>query len=95
MVCNDGMATMTYRTTFALDEETSKRLKRLATRWNVSQAEVVRRSLEQADKRSEELKPTPAEALRQLFASGQGLDAEKGSAYIAEIYEDRKHWRGL
>ena len=47
---SDGMATMTHRTTFALDETTAHRLKRLAARWQVSQAEVVRRSLEKAEK---------------------------------------------
>ena len=50
MVCNNGMPEMTHRTTFALDEATAQRLKRLATRWEVSQAEVVRRSVEQAEK---------------------------------------------
>lgn len=40
---------MTHRTTFALDEETAQRLKRLAARWDVSQAEVVRRSVLQAE----------------------------------------------
>lgn len=40
---------MTHRTTFALDSATAQRLKRLAARWQVSQAEVVRRSVEQAD----------------------------------------------
>jgi hypothetical protein len=34
---------------FALDEPTARRLRRLAARWQVSQAEVVRRSLEQAE----------------------------------------------
>jgi predicted transcriptional regulator len=43
------MAIMTHPTTFALDEPTARRLKRLAARWQVSQAEVVRRSLEQAE----------------------------------------------
>lgn len=43
------MPTMTHRTTFALDEPTAQRLKRLAIRWNVSQAEVVRRSVERAE----------------------------------------------
>lgn len=43
------MANMTHRTTFALDEMTAHRLKRLAARWQVSQAEVVRRSLELAE----------------------------------------------
>ena len=44
------MPLMTHRTTFALDEDTAQRLKHLAARWNVSQAEVVRRSVEQAEK---------------------------------------------
>jgi hypothetical protein len=40
---------MTYRTTFALDEQTCQRLNRLAARWKVSRAEVVRRSLEKTE----------------------------------------------
>ena len=86
------MPTMTHRTTFALDKTTAQRLKRLAVRWQVSQAEVVRRSVEQAEKQTE--KPDPVAMLRELFATGGGLDLEKGNAYIAEVYEDRKHWRG-
>ena len=45
----DGMPTMIHRTTFALDDSTASRLKRLAARWQVSQAEVVRRSVEKAE----------------------------------------------
>jgi hypothetical protein len=84
---------MSHRTTFALDEQTARRLKRLAARWNVSQAEVVRRSLEKAERQTEEQKPNPVEMLRHLFVTGQGLDPEKGNAYIAQVYEDRQHWR--
>lgn len=94
MVCLNGMQKMTHRTTFALDALTAKRLKRLASRWKVSQAEVVRLSVEQAEKQTEAEKPNPAAMLRELFASGGGLDPEKGNAYIEEVYEDRKHWRG-
>ena len=94
MVCIDGMPNMTHRTTFALDDATAQRLKRLAARWQVSQAEVVRRSVEQAERASETQPPDPIAMLRELFASGGGLDLEKGNAYIAEVYEDRKHWRG-
>jgi hypothetical protein len=43
------MATMTHRTTFALDEGAISRLKKLSTLWQASQAEVVRRSLEIAE----------------------------------------------
>jgi len=88
------MPAMTHRTTFALDDMTAQRLRRLAARWQVSQAEVVRRSVEQAEQATAPARPDPAAMLRELFATGGGLDLEKGSAYIAEVYEDRKHWRG-
>lgn len=94
MVCGDGMPIMTHRTTFALDEATAQRLKRLAARWDVSQAEVVRRSVEQAENLKPAGNPDPADRLRALFASGGGLEVEKADSYITEIYEDRKHWRG-
>jgi len=62
------MATMTHRTTFALDEPTAQRLKRLALRWNVSQAEVVRRSVEKAEqeKRTSPTGEERIEAARRL-----------------------------
>jgi len=85
---------MTHRTTFALDETTAYRFKRLAARWRVSQAEVVRRSLEQAEKLTESEKPDPIALLRRLHEMGGGLDRKKADAYLAEVYEDRKHWRG-
>ena len=88
------MATMTHRTTFALDDTTATRLKLLAARWQVSQAEVVRRSLEQADKLTESRKTDPIAMLRRLHEKGGGLDPAKAEAYLAEVYEDRKHWRG-
>ncbi len=91
---SDGMPTMTHRTTFALDEVTAKRLKRLAFRWKVSHAEVVRRSIERAEQQTGAAKTNPAALLRELFAKGKGLDAKKAATYIAEVYEDRKHWRG-
>lgn len=47
------MKTMTHRTTFALDGTTTSRLKRLASIWQVSQAEVVRRSVHLADQREQ------------------------------------------
>lgn len=43
------MSRMSIRATFALDENTTRRIKRLAAIWGVSQAEVVRRSVCQAD----------------------------------------------
>lgn len=91
---SDGMQKMTHRTTFALDRTAAGRLKRLASRWHVSQAEVVRRSLEQAEKLMESVKPDPIALLRRLHEKGGGLDRNEADAYLAEVHEDRKHWRG-
>ena len=87
------MATMTHRTTFALDEDTIRKLRTLSARWKVSLAEAVRRAVAQAESQLQERNPNPVEMLQQLHDSGQSLDPEKGEAYLAEVYEDRKHWR--
>jgi predicted transcriptional regulator len=59
---------MTHRTTFALDAVTAQRLKRLAAHWSVSQAEVVRRSVEQAEKRTS---PSPSDIERRIEIARQ------------------------
>lgn len=84
---------MTHRTTFTLDGTTASRLKRLASLWQVSQAEVVRRAVAQAESAAVPTKPNPVALLRAYHAKG-GLDRAKAEAYLAEVYEDRKHWRG-
>jgi predicted transcriptional regulator len=68
VVLSNGMQSMTHRTTFALDEATAQRLKRLAARWKVSQAEVVRRSVEQAEKH---LTTSPSDIERRLEMARQ------------------------
>jgi len=83
---------MTHRTTFALDDMTAQRLRRLAARWQVSQAEVVRRSVEQAEKQTASEKPDPIAMLKAFHAKG-GLDPARAEKWIAEIREDRKRWR--
>jgi len=85
---------MTHRTSFALDESTVHRLKNLASRWNVSQAEVVRRSVQRADQETALQKPDPVAMLRRLHENGGGIDSRRADKWIAEIREDRKHWRG-
>ncbi len=88
------MNRMSHRTTFALDEATASRLKRLASQWQVSQAEVVRRSLEQAERLGQRGKPDPEALLSALHKTGAGLSAEAAANYLAEVREDRKKWRG-
>ena len=87
------MATMTHRTTFALDNDTVRRLKALALRWQVSQAEVVRRALSQAESIPDAQQPDVLARLKSYHASGT-LNAFKAQAYVAQARADRKRWRG-
>lgn len=86
-----GMATMTHRTTFALNEGTNTRIKSLAKLLKVSQAEVVRRAVSLAEQPA--VRPDPVALLQQLHTSGEGLPAKAAKAYLAGVREDRKKWR--
>ena len=87
------MGTMTYRTTFALDGVSARLLKELSARWQVSQAEVVRRALAQAERQTSSAPAQPLARLKQYHAEG-GLDRRQAEAYLARVYQERKHWRG-
>lgn len=84
---------MIHRTTFALDETTALRLKRLAKLWDVSQAEVVRRSVERSDLAAQKAGSDPVALLHALHAKGGGIAKAEADRWIAEIDEDRKNWR--
>ena len=90
---SDGMAKMTHRTTFALDAVTAQRLKRLAKQWQVSQAEVVRRSVEQAEGMIHIKKTDPVLLLQKLHREGCGLDSKQAELFLKQVREDRKRWR--
>lgn len=92
MVCLYLVAIMTHRTSFSLDDQTVQRIKRLAARWKTSQAEVVRRSNEQADTSNEARQPDPLVLLRAYHDKG-GLDKARADQWINEIAEDCKRWR--
>ncbi len=63
------MARMNVRTTFALDEETSRGIKELAAGWGVSQAEAVRRAVRLVKERDLAAMPkTPLAVLKELRA---------------------------
>lgn len=85
---------MTYRTTFALDEATAQRLNRLAHRWKVSRAEVVRRAVKRAESDRDVPPSDPLSMLQSLHARGGGIDKARADRWIREIREDRKRWRG-
>jgi predicted transcriptional regulator len=85
------MSVMTHRTTFALDEATADRLKRLAKAWSVSQAEVVRRAVELAEKGELASGGDPLDRLRAYHSAG-GLDEARAEAWLAEVAESRQEW---
>ncbi len=91
MVWCYGMATMTVRTTFAFDRLTIGRIKALADRWQVSQAEAVRRAVAAAAEQSTRA-IDPAAALAAYHHQG-GMLAEEANAYLAEVRENRADWR--
>ena len=84
---------MTHRTTFTLDDDTVRRLRNLALRWQVSQAEVVRRALSQAESTPDTQPPDVLDRLKNYHAAGT-LDASRADAYVALARADRKRWRG-
>jgi putative heme degradation protein len=81
---------MTHRTTFALDEDTVARIRRLAARWEVSQAEVIRRVVAKSDA---EVNPDPTAMLEALHRAGDGLAPADAAAYLTVVRDGRKSWR--
>jgi len=85
------MATMSHRTTFALDEATVTRIRTLAAQWQVSQAEVVRRVVAHG---AATTVPDPVAMLAALHREGQGLSATDAASYLDAVREQRQSWRG-
>ena len=85
------MAVMEHRTSFALDETTILRLRRLAGIWHVSQAEVVRRAIEKAESEAKAETDAALRRLRSYHARG-GIENGKAVAYMEEVAENRADW---
>jgi len=82
---------MNKRTTFALDEETIRRLKKLSSLWQVSQAEVVRKALEKAEKDLAKKTIDKIDRL-QSYHEKKGLDSDTVDTYLDEVAENRAVW---
>ncbi len=91
MVYHDGMALMNKRTTFALDEETVKRLQKMARLLHISQAEVVRKAVEEAEITFNQQKQKKLLILEQYLRT-KGLKPETADAYLKEVAENRLEW---
>lgn len=85
------MATMSVRSTYALDRETADRIKQLAKEWNASQAEVIRRAVRQAAERQKAARRmTPAQAL-EYWRSNPPPRSEAESRRIADRMRADRH----
>jgi len=86
-----GMAVMSRRTTFSLDEETIIRLKKLATIWHTSQADVVRKAIEKAESELNAKTEEKLDRLR-LYHKSKELSREIADEYLSEVAENRSSW---
>jgi Arc/MetJ-type ribon-helix-helix transcriptional regulator len=80
-----------HRTSFALDNKTAERLKRLARHWNVSQAEVVRRAVKLADEKVAKEDGLVRERLLMYRKSKQITEAA-ADQFLSQIAKDRADW---
>lgn len=83
------MARMTIRATYALDELTNRRIKQLAKLWRVSQAEVIRRSVQAAAEQAHDTL-TPADVVARYAAGPLPRDRQETSRVIQSL-RDLRH----
>lgn len=79
------MSRMSVRSTYAFDETTSARIKRLATVWGVSQAEVIRRSVQRAAEQSEGAALSPAEVVARYVQGPLPRDPEATRVLVESL----------
>jgi len=73
----EGMATMTVKSTYALDVETARALAEMARRWGVSRSEALRRAIRAARRGPASGAP---KALAALDALQRSIDLDTSSA---------------
>ncbi|WP_419936763.1 ribbon-helix-helix protein, CopG family [Candidatus Palauibacter sp.] len=85
------MATTTIKSTYSLDVETVRILEALASRWNVSKSEVLRRAIRTASAEETGGAGGPLAALRQLQADvmEDGVDIER---WVRDVRAERRAW---
>lgn len=88
------MARMTVRATYALDSETDHRIKRLAKQWDVSQAEVIRRSVRAAAEGNEQTL-TPRDVVQRYAQDALPRSKSRTREVVRSLrawrHEDDKH----
>ncbi|TAN05805.1 MAG: hypothetical protein EPN36_05545 [Rhodanobacteraceae bacterium] len=82
------MGRMSIRATYALDEQTDRRIRRLAKAWHVSQAEVVRRSVQAAVAASVTLSPADVVA---RYAKGPLPRSQRETGRVMRSLRSLRH----
>ena len=82
------MAATMVRTTYALDEETVRRLDGLARQWNVSKSEALRRAIRAADA----MAASPDDRLKALdeLQASMRLTHTRAQTWVREVREERR-----
>jgi hypothetical protein len=83
------MSRMSVRSTYALDDTTARRIKRLAAAWGVSQAEVIRRSVQRAAELDEGMALTPADVVARYAQGPLPRDTEATRALVESLRSAR------
>lgn len=78
------MSKMTVRASYALDEPTAARIRRLAARWRVSQAEVIRRAVREAADAELPAPLTPAEVVARYRSGALPRAAKAAKGWAAD-----------
>lgn len=82
------MASTVIRTTYALDEDTVRRLDGLARQWNVSKSEALRRAIRSADA----MAASPDDRLKALdeLQASMRLTHTQAQTWVREVREERR-----
>jgi predicted transcriptional regulator len=82
------MASTVVRTTYALDEETVRRLDGLARQWNVSKSEALRRAIRTADA----MAGSPDDRLKALdeLQASMRITPGRAQTWVRELREARR-----
>lgn len=84
------MPRMTIRSSYAIDDATDRRIKRLAAAWGVSQAEVIRRSVQRVAEANDGVAYSPADVVAHYRAAALPRSAEQTSTLIEALRRSRR-----
>ena len=87
------MASITIRSTYALDVETVQLLDRLARQWAVSKSEALRRAIRSAAQQGKSGEREARRSAWRQLQTGVGLTRERAKAWERQVRDERRAWR--